>query len=277
MATVQALLHASVDLATDAPRRDAEILLCHVLQKDRAWLFTWPEKELDAAQTQRYLTLLDARRQGAPVAYLIGEREFWSLSLEVNEHTLIPRTETETLVEWALELPLAVAASVLDLGTGTGAIALALASERPGWQVSALDKSADAVAVARRNANRHGLARVTIDASDWYSAVQGQQYDLVVSNPPYIDPGDPHLARGDLPFEPRSALVAADSGLADIKTIISGAVAHLRPGGWLLLEHGYDQGEAVQKLLQEQGFARIATRVDLAGQPRITGGTVNVE
>ncbi|MEH6591751.1 MAG: peptide chain release factor N(5)-glutamine methyltransferase [Halioglobus sp.] len=277
MATVQALLHASADLTTDAPRRDAEILLCHVLQKDRAWLFTWPDKELDAVQAQQYLALLDDRRRGTPVAYLVGEREFWSLSLEVTEHTLIPRTETETLVEWALELPLPADASVMDLGTGTGAIALALASERPSWQVSALDKSTEAVAVARRNANRHGLERVTIEPSDWYGAVQAQQYDLVVSNPPYIDPGDPHLSRGDLPFEPRSALVAQDKGLADIKTIISGAVAHLRPGGWILLEHGYDQAEAVQALLQAQGFGRIVTRLDIAGQPRITGGAMDVE
>ena len=274
MATVQALLQEASDLTTDDPRRDAEILLCHCLDKDRAWLYTWPEAEVSSPEGQRYADLIAARKHGAPVAYLTGRREFWSLQLEVNEHTLIPRPETETLVEWALELELSECASVLDMGTGTGAIALALANERKAWNLTAVDASEDALDVARRNGERLGLFRVSFQISDWYAALKGKRYHLIVSNPPYIEEGDVHLSRGDLPFEPQMALVAADRGMADLAFIIDGAAAHLHPGGVLLLEHGYDQATSVRSALQLGGFASVQTRRDIAGQERVTGGVL---
>ena len=241
MPTVQALLGRSAGLTSDNPRRDAEILLCYCLGKDRAWLYTWPELEVETPQAQHYCELLEARRRGRPIAHITGTREFWSLELAVNEHTLIPRPETETLVEWALELPLPDNASVLDLGTGSGAIALALARERSHWSICAVDVSEDALAIARQNSLALGLARVQFLQSDWFAAVSGTRYSLLVSNPPYIEENDCHLQRGDLPFEPRTALVAADRGLADLAAIITAAPAQLCDGGWLLLEHGYEQ------------------------------------
>ncbi len=274
MATVQALLQEASDLTTDDPRRDAEILLCHCLDKDRAWLYTWPEAEVSSPEGQRYADLIAARKRGAPVAYLTGRREFWSLQLEVNEHTLIPRPETETLVEWALELELSEHASVLDMGTGTGAIALALANERKAWNLTAVDASEDALDVARRNGERLGLSCVSFQTSDWYAALKGMRYHLIVSNPPYIEEGDVHLSHGDLPFEPQMALVAADRGMADLALIIDGAAAHLHPGGVLLLEHGYDQATSVRSVLQSGGFASVQTRRDIAGQERVTGGVL---
>ncbi|MDH4039041.1 MAG: peptide chain release factor N(5)-glutamine methyltransferase [Gammaproteobacteria bacterium] len=275
MATVQELLRSGDDLPGDSARRDAEILLCHSLGKPRSWLYTWPEREVPATNTRHFHELLAERRRGQPVAYLVGRREFWSLSLAVNRHTLIPRPETETLVSWALELDLPADARVLDLGTGSGAIALALASERPGWQVSGVDASEEALAVAGLNAASLALERVRFSRSDWYRGVAGQRFHLLVSNPPYIDGADPHLQRGDVRFEPPAALVAADAGLADIAQLAAGAPAHLQPGGWLLLEHGYSQGEAVRALLRDAGFGQVATRTDLAGLERITGGVLS--
>jgi release factor glutamine methyltransferase len=269
---VQELLRGAGDLPGDSARRDAEILLGHCLGKPRSWLYTWPECEVTPDQARHYRQLLAERRRGAPVAYLTGRREFWSLSLEVNQHTLIPRPETETLVAWALQLSLPPAATALDLGTGSGAIALALASERPAWQWWALDASEEALLVARRNAARLGLERVRFTRSDWYQAVAGQRFDLLVSNPPYIEPGDQHLRQGDLRFEPRSALVAGQSGMADLAVLVRAAPAHLNPGGWLLLEHGFAQGAQVRRLFRAGGFAAVTTRRDLAGLERITGG-----
>lgn len=274
---MQTLLHRAADLPADDPRRDAEILLCHALGKDRAWLYTWPDAEVEAPLAQHFSELLAARRLGKPVAHLTGLREFWSLELEVNEHTLIPRTETETLVEWALELPLPEQASVLDLGTGSGAIALALARERGLWNIVGLDVSENALAVARRNGVRLGLSRVEFKCSDWYTAVTESRYHLLVSNPPYIEENDIHLAMGDLPFEPQMALVAADRGLAALASIIRGAPAHLHPGGVLLLEHGCEQGAAVRALFQDRGFDQVETRLDIAGLERVTGATWHAE
>lgn len=272
MATVRELLRSGADLPSDSARRDSEILLCHCLGKSRAWLYTWPEAAVAPEYAQRFNHLLAQRREGMPVAYLTGERDFWSLSLAVNSATLIPRPETETLVAWALELALPDGAAVLDLGTGSGAIALAVAVERPLWQVTALDSSAGALQVARANAHRLGLQRVNLLQSDWYQGVAGQRFDALLANPPYIDGGDPHLARDDVRFEPRSALVAAQRGLADLRHLVAGAPAHLRDGGWLLLEHGFGQGAAVRQMLAAAGFDNISTRRDVAGLERITGG-----
>jgi release factor glutamine methyltransferase len=277
MATVRELLRSGDDLPGDSARRDAEIILGHCLGQSRSWLYTWPEREVAAPQVDHYQRLLAQRRDGQPVAYLVGQREFWSLPLKINHHTLIPRPETETLVSWALELALPADALVVDLGTGSGAIALALASERPDWHVTGLDASEDALAVARANATSLGLQRVGFACSDWYRGVAGQRFHLLVANPPYVDPVDPHLEQGDLRFEPRSALVAEQAGLADLAQLVTGAPAHLHPGGWLLLEHGFGQGEAVRTLLQQDGFEEIATRSDLAGMERISGGRMHAE
>jgi len=272
MVTVQELLRSGDDLPTESARRDTEILLCHCLGKPRAWLYTWPEKEVSPDCARQFGQLLDQRRTGLPVAYITGEREFWSLPLAVNSATLIPRPETETLVAWALELPLPEAASVLDLGTGSGAIALAVASERSLWQVTAIDTNSEALKVAQANAARAGLQRVSFLQSNWYEAVSEQRYNLLLANPPYIDGDDPHLACGDVRFEPRSALVSAQGGLADLDLLVTGAPVHLLNGGWLLLEHGFEQADAVRGMLRNAGFQQVSTRRDLAGQERISGG-----
>ena len=272
MVTVQELLRSGSDLPTDSARRDTEILLCHCLGKPRAWLYTWPEKEVARDCARDFENLLAQRREGVPVAYLTGEREFWSLQLAVSDATLIPRPETETLVSWVLELALPNAASVLDLGTGSGAIALALASERPHWHVTALDVSQEALQVARGNAVRTRLTSVHFVQSDWYQAVTGQRFNALLANPPYIDGDDPHLALGDVRFEPRSALVSSDSGLEDLGRLVTGASDHLLDGGWLLLEHGFEQANAVCAMLHDAGFSQVSTRRDMSGQQRITGG-----
>ena len=277
MATVRELLRLADDLPADSARRDAEILLGHCLGQSRSWLYTWPEREVAADQADFYLQLLAERRGGAPVAYLTGQREFWSLPLKVNSHTLIPRPETETLVAWALELPLPQDATVLDLGTGSGAIALALASERPAWLVEGVDTSDAALQLARDNAAHLGLEWVRFARSHWYEAVAGQRFHLLVGNPPYVDGDDEHLLQGDVRFEPRTALVAADAGLADLALLVAGAPQHLHAGGWLLLEHGASQGEQVRSLLAKAGFGNVATRLDLAGLERISGGRWHAE
>ena len=272
MLTVQELLRSGSDLPTDSARRDTEILLCHCLGKPRAWLYTWPEEEVARDCARDFEKLLAQRREGVPVAYLTGERDFWSLQLAVSDATLIPRPETETLVSWALELALPNAASVLDLGTGSGAIALALASERSHWRVTALDVSQEALQVARGNAVRTRLTSVHFVQSDWYQAVIGQRFNALLANPPYVDGDDPHLALGDVRFEPRSALVSSNSGLEDLGRLVTGASDHLLDGGWLLLEHGFEQANAVCAMLHDAGFSQVSTRRDMSGQQRITGG-----
>jgi len=272
MPTVSGLLAQARDLSTANPRRDAEILLCHCLKKNRAWLYTWPDAEVVSSQVLHFSQLMSRRKRGVPIAHLTGVRDFWSLELQVNEHTLIPRAETETLVEWALELALPESASILDLGTGSGAIALALAKERPRWQLAGVDASADALKIAKANAESLGLSTVRFLQSNWFSSLPGEHFHLLVANPPYIEKSDPHLSQGDLPHEPQMALVADENGLADISHIVAAAPAHLHRDGWLLVEHGFDQGAATRDLFHSSGFFDVTTRRDLAGHERITGG-----
>ncbi len=256
----------------ESPRRDAEILLEHVTGKARTYILAFGETQLTADQQAQLDDLLARRKAGEPVAHLVGEREFWSLPLYVSAATLIPRPDTECLVEQALARLPATPARILDLGTGTGAIALALASERPDCQVTAVDVMPDAVALAQRNLARLALPNVTVLHSSWFTALDDRQFETIVSNPPYIDEADPHLAEGDVRFEPRSALVAADHGLADLSHIIIQSRQHLVSGGWLLLEHGWTQGEAVRALFLQAGFERVETCRDYGGNERLTVG-----
>ena len=272
MVTIESLL-SNVELPdSPTPRLDAELLLAQALGKSRGYLHTWPERELEASQHERYQAALARRRAGEPVAYILGRQGFWSLDLDVASHTLIPRPDTELLVETALALLPATPLQVLDLGTGTGAIALALACERPAWQVTGVDRVAEAVALAQGNGTRLQLANARFAESCWFSALAGQRFQLIVSNPPYIAAADPHLSQGDVRFEPSSALVAGVDGLDDIRLIIEQAPEHLLAGGWLLLEHGFDQAEAVRELLVQRGFAAVDSRRDLGGHQRISLG-----
>jgi len=258
----------------DSPteRLDAELLLAAAIGKSRSYLHTWPERIVSSEDAEAYAGYLQRRRAGEPVAYILGQQGFWKIDLEVAPHTLIPRPDTELLVETALELQPASPAKVLDLGTGTGAIALALASDCPAWQVTAVDRVDEAVALAERNRQRLGLGNVKVLASHWFSSLAGERFDLIVSNPPYIAAQDPHLVEGDVRFEPSSALVAGADGLDDLRLIVSEAPQYLLAGGWLLLEHGYDQADAVRTLLVAQGFIDVASRKDLGGHERISLG-----
>lgn len=263
---------AGVD-ATEA-RADAEILLAHLLCRDRTWLFMHADDPLDAAAVARFEAVVARRRAGEPVAYLVGQRGFWRFDLEVTPDTLIPRADTECLVEQALaHLPVDRALRLLDLGTGSGAIALALALERPRASVVAVDLSAGAAAVARRNAQRLGLAaRVEVREGAWFAPVVGERFDLIASNPPYIESDDPHLVEGDLRFEPRTALASGADGLDDLRILVRDAPAHLQAEGWLLVEHGWRQGAAVRALFEAAGFNDVATATDLEGRDRVTSG-----
>lgn len=252
---------------------DAQVLLAFVLGRDRSWLVAHRDDVLPRAHLDTYNALTRRRREGEPVAYLTGAREFWGLPLRVTPDVLIPRPETETLVELALsQLPVNAEPRVLDLGTGSGAIALALAHERPRARVVATDSLAAALAVARANALRLEIRNVTFVESDWYDAVGTDLFDVIVSNPPYIAGGDPHLAEGDVRFEPSSALTPGGDGLDALRTIIDGAPSRLVAGGMLLVEHGYDQRDAVAALLQAARFTRLIAARDLAGHWRVAGG-----
>ncbi|ELY4001525.1 peptide chain release factor N(5)-glutamine methyltransferase [Cronobacter dublinensis] len=257
---------------SESPRRDAEILLGFVTGRTRTFILAFGETALADDELTRLDALLARRVQGEPVAYLTGQREFWSLPLEVSAATLIPRPDTECLVEQALARLPAAPCRILDLGTGTGAIALALACERPDCQVTALEVIPEAVELARRNAQRLGIDNVTVLQSHWFSALTDARFSLIVSNPPYIDGDDPHLTQGDVRFEPKSALVAPNAGLADLDAIITGARRFLENDGWLLVEHGWRQGGAVRELFTRAGYHGVETCRDYGGNERLTLG-----
>lgn len=260
-----------IDAAT--ARIEVQTLLQHVLQVPRAYLLAHPEQVPDSKQLAAYDAILQRRLQGEPIAYLLGEREFFGLNFHVTPATLIPRSDTELLVELALQrLPQGKACRVLDMGTGSGAIALAVAHSRPDAAVTAIDASEAALEVARENVHRLGVSNVNFLHSNWFSALDGQRFDLIVSNPPYVRAGDVHLTQGDVRFEPISALASGADGLDDIRSIISSAGAYLEQGAWLLLEHGYDQAQSVQELLQQKNYVRIFSAKDIAGIDRVSGG-----
>ena len=272
MTIIASLLRGAQLPDSPTARLDIELLLAAAIGKSRSYLHTWPERIVSSEAALTFASYLQRRSAGEPVAYILGQQGFWKLDLEVAPHTLIPRPDTELLVEVALVLLPATPLQVLDLGTGSGAIALALASERGGWQVTAVDRVPEAVALAERNRQRLQLDNAKVLASHWFDALQGQRFALIVSNPPYIAEQDPHLAAGDVRFEPSSALVAGSDGLDDLRQIITQAPQHLLPGGWLLLEHGYDQAAAVRELLARHGFEQIQSRTDLGGHERISLG-----
>lgn len=258
---------------SESPRLDAEVLLAEVLGKARSYLYTWPDRELDETRAGQFQALLEQRIQGRPVAHITRHREFWSLPLAVSEHTLIPRPDTERLVEAILDaFPASDAIELADLGTGSGAIALAIATERPGWRILATDRSDDALAVARANAERLGLDNVEFARGSWCQPLAGRRFHVIVSNPPYIADADPHLDRGDVRFEPRQALVSGSQGLDDIRAICACAPAHLYSGGLLMLEHGFEQQQNVQEIFTQAGFERLRQYRDLSLNPRATSG-----
>ena len=286
-------LEAALSLDAGSARIEVQCLLQAVLQMNRAWLLARPEHLLDDEQYARYIALFERRMGSEPLAYILGEREFFGLNFMVSPATLIPRPETELLVELALQrIPQPLPSSltppglplsgkerrgmnkfrVLDLGTGSGAIALSIAHARPDIEVVAVDTSQDALEVARENALRLNIGNVRLLQSDWFSALGGERFDLIVANPPYIADGDAHLTRGDLRFEPLSALVSGADGLDDIRSICAHSKTHLNSGGWLLFEHGYDQASLVRALLQQSGFVGIFSARDLSGIERVSGG-----
>jgi len=266
------LLAARAALPADDARIDSELLLAHVLDCARSYLFAHPEARVAAPQCAAYRALVARRRDGEPLAYLVGRQEFWSLDLALDGSTLVPRPETELLVELALERLGARCARVLDLGTGSGAIALALASERPAWQVLGVDRDPRALALARANASRLGLANARFAPGDWFAGLAGERFDLVVSNPPYVRDDDPCLQDPGLRHEPRHALASGVDGLDALRRIAAAAPAHLAAGAWLICEHGAEQGAAVRALFRAAGLGDVTTRRDLAGHERATLG-----
>lgn len=261
------------ELGIDSARIDAQVLLCHVLGKSRTYLFTWSDKYLTEDEQQAFEKAVARREHGEPVAYIVGVREFWSLPLKVSTSTLIPRPDTERLVELALEKMGTGAGKGLDLGTGTGAIALALASERPDYQMLGVDLQPEAKQLATDNASSLNLDNAQFLQGSWFEPIaEGEKFDIIVSNPPYIDETDPHLSQGDVRFEPDSALVADENGLADLRFISDKAREYLQPNAWLLMEHGHDQGEATREILLGLGYEQVSTEQDYAGVDRVTLG-----
>jgi len=269
----KSVLESALSLDSGSARIEVQCLLQAVLQVNRAYLLTHPEQQLESEQQAHYTALFGRRLRGEPIAYLLGEREFYGLTFKVTPATLIPRSDTELLVELALaRIPQRGALRVLDLGTGSGAIALSIAHARPDIEVTAVDASPEALDVARENVRHLSLGNVRLLRSDWFSALPGERFDLIVSNPPYIADGDAHLAQGDLRFEPRAALASGADGLDDIRRIVADAKEHLHTGGWLLFEHGYDQAERARELLGAAGYAGGFSARDLAGIERVSGG-----
>lgn len=258
---------------SETPRLDAEVLLAEALERPRSYLHAWPERTPEPEQSARFTAWLERRCKGEPIAYLLGRREFWSLELEVSPDTLIPRPETELLVELALaRLPADRPVAIADLGTGSGAIALALAVERPLARIVATDRSPVALTVARRNARRLGIRHIEFREGDWCAPLGDERFDLIAANPPYVAAADPRWRQGELRFEPAAALVSGADGLDALRAIIAQAPDCLKPGGWLLLEHGYDQGETVPALLRERGFDAACDHRDAAGLSRASAG-----
>jgi release factor glutamine methyltransferase len=268
---------AKLLIDSENPKHEAQLLLGYVLNKDRSYLIAYPEQVLSDKQVEVFSRLIQRRLQGEPIAYILGEKEFWSLTLKVTPDTLIPRPETELLVEQVLaKLPQDKLQRVADLGTGTGAIALAIATERLNWELTATDCSKKALLVAKQNAAHHHIKNVMFAQGTWCDALPNGNYHVIVSNPPYIGPDDPHLKQGDVRFEPSSALVSNEAGLKDLKTIIYQALDYLVIGGWLMLEHGYDQGEALRQIMLEAGYQDVETHLDLAGCERVTVGRIRL-
>ncbi len=274
----QALLQASRDLSESSPSAmlDAQVLLSYVLGCNSAHLAAWPEKDLTKEQQSHYLRLIRQRQQGLPVAHLTGQREFWSLNFFVNNSTLIPRPETETLVEFILtKFNHRKNLKLLDMGTGTGAIAITIAKEKPEWNIIASDVSKDALQLARQNSEQHHTANILFIQSDWFENINAVNFDIIVSNPPYIASDDPHLQQGDVRFEPRSALTSGVVGMDDIELLCSHAAEHLNNNGWLIVEHGYNQAQQVAECFTKNGFGEIQQQRDLSGHVRMTAGSIS--
>ncbi len=276
MQTIKSQLATAVRALAEhsgSPALETEVLLCHVLDKPRSYLRAWPEQHLSQSQQQAFQALLGQRMAGTPVAYLTGKREFWSREFLVSPDVLIPRPDTECLVEHCLDfIPTGAPYRIADLGAGSGIIAITLAAERPLTHVIAVDISLPALAIARANAGRHRAVNVHFYHSNWFAGLPKQRFDLIASNPPYIAAGDPHLQQGDVRFEPTLALVAKEQGLAAINTLADAARDWLTPNGHLLVEHGYDQELAVQSIFQQYGYRQVQTFRDLSGQPRVAYG-----
>ncbi len=276
MQIVDALKHARQQLnMSDSTRLDVEVLLCSVLKCERTHLYTYPEQALSNKEIDSLNTLVSLRSEGQPVAHLTNQKEFWSLSLHVSRDTLIPRPETELLVEAALKLvPTDSEKNILDLGTGSGAIAIAIASERPLLNITATDTSDKALKIAKLNADLHAIKNISFKKANWFNLENSEPYDLIVSNPPYISNDDPHLKQGDVRFEPLSALASGKDGLDDLRIIIHQSRNNLNKQGWLLVEHGYNQGQQVKQLFIENNFTSTSTIKDYSGNDRVSIGQI---
>ena len=270
---IQTLINSAISqLNSDTPRLDAEVLLAFVLNKPRVYLRTWSDKYVNNEQLNIFSDLIQQRIQGIPIAYLTGTREFWSREFKITPDVLIPRPDTELLIELCLDLIKNQTMSVLDLGTGSGIIAITLAADCPSIKMLAVDKSESALMVAKYNAEQYQLTNIEFCQSDWFSTIAKQRFDLIVSNPPYIADDDEHLNQGDVRFEPKTALIADNQGLSDIQHIANNARDYLNNNGYLLVEHGYNQAESVQQIFNNAGYKAIKTYHDLSGQARVTCG-----